>query len=72
MTDQTRTSLRRAHLGVTIWLDLLPKDAQLDAKMALDKLVVLAEREIEQAYHEGQDFDRSCRRVEEYRPAQRS
>lgn len=66
MGDQVKSPLRRAKLSVVIWLDILPKDAQLDAKMALDKLVDLAEREIEQAYFEGQDLNRNCRRAGEF------
>ncbi len=66
MGDQVKSPLRRARLSVIIWLDILPKDAQADAKMALDRLVDLAEKEIEQAYFAGQDLNRDVRRAAEY------
>jgi hypothetical protein len=48
---------------------LLPKEAQMDAKMALEKLTEIAEREIDRAFFEGQDFHRNCRRADEYAEA---
>lgn len=45
--------LRRARIGVEIWLARLPKDMTLDAQMALDGLMAVAEREIDQAYRDG-------------------
>lgn len=45
--------LMRARYAVMIWVDLLPKDAQLEASMAMDCLIQLAEREIENAYRDG-------------------
>lgn len=70
MSDTVKSPLRRAKLSVSIWLDLLPKDARLDAKTALDKLIDLAEKEIEQAFFEGQDLNRACRSAGEFAQAQ--
>lgn len=69
MTERPYTTLRRAHLNAVIWIELLPKEAQIDAKMALEKLVDTAEREIDRAFFEGQDFNRNCRRAEEFAEA---
>lgn len=70
MADAYKSPLRRAKLSVSIWLDVLPKDARLDAQMALDKLIDLAEKEIEQAFFAGQDLNRDCRRAGEFAPPQ--
>jgi hypothetical protein len=48
-----QSPLMRAKFGILPWLDALPKDARLDAEMALDNLVSVAFREIEQAYIDG-------------------
>ena len=54
MTDKELLSpLGRARLGVLPWIDLLDKDARLDACLTLDRLCQVAEREIEQAYLDG-------------------
>jgi hypothetical protein len=45
--------LRRARIGLEIWLARLPKTMTLDARMALDTLMSVAEREIDQAYRDG-------------------
>lgn len=66
MADTVKSPLRRAKLSVSIWLDILPKDARLDAAVALDKFLDLAEREIEQAFFAGQDLNRDCRRAAEF------
>ncbi len=65
MANLLNSPLRRARLSVALWLDILPKDAQIDAQMALDRLVDLAEKEVEQAFHAGQDFNRDGRRASE-------
>lgn len=66
MGTEIKSPLRRAKLSVSIWLDILPKEAQLDAKMALDRLIDAAEREIEQAFFAGQDLNRDCRKAGEF------
>jgi hypothetical protein len=45
--------LGRAKFGVLPWIDLLDKDARVEACMALDRLCQVAEREIDQAYRDG-------------------
>lgn len=45
--------IMRARIAVFRWIDALPKEAQPDAVMAVDKLVDVAGREIEQAYSDG-------------------
>ncbi|MGY3527299.1 hypothetical protein [Bradyrhizobium sp. USDA 4452] len=70
MADNHVTSpLRRARIGVEIWLDLLPEEARLDAKIALDKLCQIAEREIDSAYSDGSNNNWNGRRAEETRKA---
>lgn len=67
MADSFTTSpIQRAKIGVEIWLDLLPKDAKLDARMALEKLCEAADREIRQAYTDGDRHSRDGRRAGEY------
>jgi hypothetical protein len=54
MADKELLSpLGRAKYGVLPWIDLLDKDARLEACMALDRLCQVAEREIDQAYRDG-------------------
>jgi hypothetical protein len=65
--DKTNTAIRRAHLSALIWIDLIPEAAQIEAKMAIEKLASTAEAEIERAFFEGQDFYRNCRKVDEYK-----
>lgn len=59
--------VRRAKLGVMTWIDVLPKDAQTDAMMALDKLCEVAEREIEQAYFDGSNQRRDSAQARPFR-----
>lgn len=50
---ELQSPTRRAKFGMMPWLEMLPKEAQLDAFMALDRLIAVAEKEIEQAYLDG-------------------
>jgi hypothetical protein len=52
--NDLQSPLRRAKLGMYIWIELLPKEAQEIAVDALTALCTAAEREIEQAYFDGQ------------------
>ena len=54
-----QSPLYRARMGLLTWLDLLPKDAQMSASMALDKFGEVAEREIEQPYFDGCNYYRA-------------
>jgi hypothetical protein len=65
------SSLRRAKLGVLTWIDLLPKDAKMDAAMALDKLCSIAELEIEQSYFDGSNQRRDQQQASQIRAAAR-
>lgn len=52
--SNTYTSpVRRACHCMEPWLDLLPGDAKSEAQMALQGIQEVAEREIQQAYHDG-------------------
>lgn len=51
--NELQSALMRAKFGILPWLDALPKDARLDAEMALNRLIEVANREIEQAYMDG-------------------
>lgn len=51
--NELTSPLRRAKIGVEIWLAYLPKYMIADAEMALAGLVGVAEREIDQAYRDG-------------------
>jgi hypothetical protein len=51
--SELHSPVRRAKMEVSLWLEMLPKDAKLEAEMALDKLCQVAGREIEQAYFDG-------------------
>lgn len=54
MNDKELLSpLGRAKFGVLPWLDLIDKEARVDACIALDRLCQVAEREIDQAYRDG-------------------
>lgn len=65
--------VRRARISVAVWIDVLPEDAQADAVMALDKLCDVAEREIEQAYFDGNNQHRDSVGARQFRqPAQQS
>jgi hypothetical protein len=71
MADSFTTSpLKRARIGVEIWLDLLPEDTKIDAKMALERLCEVAEKEIQQSYMDGDRHSRDGRRADEARPSQ--
>lgn len=59
--------LRRAQIGVRSWLDLLPKEVQSSAEMALDRLREVAEKEIEQAYFDGNNHRRDAQEANELR-----
>lgn len=62
--------VRRAKLGVLTWIDTtMPVDAQMDAKMALDHLCEVAEREIEQAYFDGNKQHQGSVQARQFRPA---
>lgn len=51
--NDLHSALMRAKFGVSPWFDVLPKDAKVEAEMALDRLIEVANREIEQAYFDG-------------------
>ena len=51
--NNLQSPIKRARMAVDVWMELLPKEAKLDAEMALDKFCQVAEREIEQAYFDG-------------------
>jgi hypothetical protein len=55
MGDRTelQSPVRRAKMEVSLWFEMLPKDAKVEAEMALDKLYQVACREVEQAYLDG-------------------
>lgn len=63
----TSSPIRRARMGVEIWLDLLPESARLNAKLALENLCEAAEREVSQAYHDGDIHCRDAQRAEDAR-----
>jgi hypothetical protein len=65
-----QSPVRRAKLSVMTWLDLLPKDAQMDATMALDKLCDVAEAQIEQAYFDGSNNHMGAVQSRPFRQAQ--
>lgn len=58
--------LMRARYAVMIWVDLLPKDAQLEASVAMDGLIQLAEREIEGAYRDGSASRSAAARAQKF------
>lgn len=70
MANQNLTSpIQRARSVVEAWFELLPKDAKLDAQLALDKLCQTAEREVEIAYSDGMSYSYDCRRVHKHMEA---
>ncbi len=65
--DRCRFAERKDRLRQ--WLDLLPKDVQIDVDMALSKLWEVMNREIEQAYFDGHNHHRDQELAAKYREA---
>jgi len=65
---ELQSPLRRAKIGVSNWLGALPEGAKLDAEIALDKLIEVAEREIEQAYFDGNNHRAGAERMRPFLP----
>lgn len=63
-----QSPLRRAKFGVMTWIDLLPDDPKMEAMMALEKLCDVAERQIEQAYFDGNNNHQAVVRARPFRP----
>lgn len=61
--SKLQSPIGRARLGVSQWLDGLPKEHKLDATMALDNLCQVAEQQIEQAYFDGYNLRGASERV---------
>lgn len=51
--NQLHSPIHRAMLGLSRWLEELPKEMRSDASSALDHMRRTAEQEIEQAYFAG-------------------
>jgi len=58
--------LSRARFAVMVWIDTLSsKDAQMEASMAMDSFMQVAEREIQQAYRDGMNHRSSAVRAQQ-------
>lgn len=66
--NELHSALRRARIGVVSWFDALPEDARMDACSALDHLIRVAEREIEQAYFDGNNHRADVERRRPFLP----
>lgn len=68
---QLQSPVGRAKIGVAIWFDALPEGIRLDAEAALDRLCEVVEREVEQAYFDGNNHRRASVEVGSHRPVKK-
>lgn len=59
--------LSRARFSVMVWIDSLPGDAKSEAAMAMDTLMQVAEREIENAYRDGMNHRSAAVRAQKFK-----
>lgn len=59
--------LSRARFSVMVWIDSLPDEAKSEAAMAMDTLMQVAEREIENAYRDGMNHRSAAVRAQKLR-----